>query len=170
MQITFDTTNPSDLRLLERFLNTLESAPTQPEVVQNTGTAASAVSLPFGAEGSGVSAPVVEQSTPAAPEKKRGRPAKEKAEPVVEVSVVDKAVDEPAIEAASEPAAEVSIVNDIVENTTPATLDDVRAALQGFVGKNGMPAGLELLKEFECARISELSTDQYAAFLARCAA
>ena len=50
------------------------------------------------------------------------------------------------------------------------TLDDVRAALQGFVGKNGMPAGLELLKEFECARISELSTDQYAAFLARCAA
>jgi len=161
MQITFDTTNPSDLRLLERFLNTLESAPTQPEVVQNTGTAASAVSLPFGAEGSGVSAPAVGQSTPAAPEKKRGRPAKEKAEAVV---------DEPAVEAASEPVVEVIAVDNVVENTTPATLDDVRAALQGFVGKNGMPAGLELLKEFECARISELSTDQYAAFMARCAA
>mgnify|MGYP003350066597 CR=1 FL=1 len=63
----------------------------------------------------------------------------------------------------------VIAVDSVVDNTVPATLDDVRAALQAFVGQNGMPAGLELLKEFDCARISELSADQYAAFMARCA-
>lgn len=164
MQITFDTSNPSDLKILERLLNTIDAAPTQPEVVENTGTVASAVSSPRGSEGNGVSAPVAEQSAPAAPEKKRGRPAKEKVEAVAET-----VVGEHVVESASEPVAEVIAVESVADNAVPATLDDVRAALQAFVGQNGMPAGLELLKEFDCARISELSADQYAAFMARCA-
>jgi cellulase/cellobiase CelA1 len=54
---------------------------------------------------------------------------------------------------------------------TPLTIDDLRAALQRFTAANGMPAGIELLKGFDCARISELAEkgdDVKAAFIAKC--
>ncbi|HEX3139921.1 MAG TPA: hypothetical protein VHQ87_07690, partial [Rhizobacter sp.] len=61
-------------------------------------------------------------------------------------------------------------------NTDPVqaqhlTIDDLRAALQRFTAAHGMPAGIELLKGFECARISELAEkgdDVKAAFVAKC--
>ena len=54
------------------------------------------------------------------------------------------------------------------ESSTVLTLDDVRAALQGFTAANGVPAGIELLKEFGATRISELKAEQFAAFMGKC--
>ena len=164
MQITFDTANPKDLVLLTSLLSKLDSsfALAQPEVAPNTGTVVSDVSTPF-AEDDSVSDG--EADTPAAspaPEKaKRGRKPKaelqneiaEPAEPVAEPAVVEEQPELPlAIEA------------------KPATLDDVRSALQALTAEKGIPAGIELLKSFGAGRISELFADQYGEFIAKCAA
>lgn len=56
------------------------------------------------------------------------------------------------------------------EPAKPLTVDDVRAALQGFTAAKGVPAGLALLKTFGASRISELKAEDYAAFVKGCAA
>lgn len=44
-----------------------------------------------------------------------------------------------------------------VHTALPVTIDALRAALQRLTATQGMPAGIELLKKFGCARISELA-------------
>lgn len=150
MQITFDTQNPNDLKLLNELLARFESpknaANAQPEVA-NTGTAAS--ELPPSAEGSSVSEPVAAEPAPAAPVKR----SRMKPQIREEAEVVAEAAPEPA------PAPE----------SKPVTLDEVRAALQAFTAAHGVPAGIELLKGFEAGRISELKPEQYGAFVKGCA-
>ena len=153
MQITFtfDTTNKSDLDLLNKITDFAAKAQdAQPEVAGNTGSTATGVSS-LSPEGSGVSEPVAEQA-PAAPVKKSR--AKKEAAPVVELEAP---AEEPELELA-EPEAKTY------------TLDEVRAALQQFTAKSGVPAGIDLLKSFNAGRISELDADDYAAFVERCAA
>lgn len=162
MQITFDTANPQDLKLLNRLLD-IQNA--QPEVAQNTGTAASGF-FTLSTEGSGVSEPVAEQPAQAAPEKKERKPRAKKgdaAEPV------EKPVDTlPAEEPAQEEAAPAEAAAE--SPSEPLTIDSVRAALQQFTAAKGVPAGIELLKKFGAGRISELEEGDYAAFVAECAA
>ena len=77
-----------------------------------------------------------------APSKKRGRPKKEKeAAPVATVEP------EPSTPEVSEPAQPVAA----------PSVDDLRAALQGYTERKDMQAGIDLLREFGCARISELA-------------
>lgn len=55
----------------------------------------------------------------------------------------------------------------------PITIDDLRAALQRLTARDGVPAGIEVLKGFGCSRVSELaekSEEDKAAFVAKCPA
>lgn len=158
MQITLDTTNLSvqDKQILAILLGN-----TQPVVVQNTGSTAS--ESPSPTEGSAVSEPVEATASPAAPVK-RGR--KPKAEPTDDTSPSESAppVQEEAAAPSTPDADKVPAAS-----STSASLDDVRAALQKYTQGKGVPAGIELLKEFGAARISELKEESYGAFIGRCA-
>lgn len=150
MQITFtfDTTNPTDLSLLNKitdFAAKVQEA--QPEVA-NTGSTATGLNS-LSPEGSGVSEPVAEKA-PAAPVKRTRKP-KEEAAPVVEPEAPAEAPEQEA-------------------EAKTYSLDEVRAALQQFTAKSGVPAGIDLLKSFNAGRISELDAGDYAAFVERCAA
>jgi len=48
------------------------------------------------------------------------------------------------------------------------TIDDVRAALQGFTERHDMAKGIAKLKEFGAQRISELAEGSYVNFIAEC--
>lgn len=162
MQITFsfDTSNKTDLDLLNKitdFAAQVQGAiKAQPEVAGNTGTTATGFNL--SPEGSGVSGagalgdPRADQPAPAPEKKTRAK----KSAPAVEASAPEK----PTL-SQSEPA-------ETADKTY--TLDEVRAALQQFTAKSGVPAGIDLLKTFNAGRISELDADDYAAFVERCAA
>lgn len=55
--------------------------------------------------------------------------------------------------------------------SAPIGVDELRAALQRYTAEHGLPAGIPLLNEFGCARISELADKDEAtkqAFLAKC--
>lgn len=140
----------------------VQGAGAQPEVASNAGSSALVSSLTEGAavsEGAVVAGETPEAKTaPSAPEKKRGRPAKPKEEAA---APVEKPVD-------AETAPTVSAATTEPAPAKEATIDDVRAALQGFTAKNGVPAGIDLLKEFGAARISELKEADYAAFVEKC--
>jgi hypothetical protein len=84
--------------------------------------------------------PVVEAAAPAEPEPEVEKPKARKPKAKEEAPVAETP---PWVEAA--PKAQ------------PLTIDDLRAALQRFTAKEGMPAGIELLKGFGCNRISELA-------------
>lgn len=167
MHITFDTSNPNDLKILSAILS-MAVAP-QPEVGQNTGTVASSESPSLPHEGNGVGGAAEVDAAPVPEKAKRGR--KPKAEAVEPVAVeepqgnVEAVVEETAAPAAVEETASGA---DAPE-AKPLTLDEVRAALQTFTTANGIPAGIALLKEFNAGRISELDASNYAAFVARCA-
>lgn len=86
------------------------------------------------------------------PAKKRGRPRKEAAAT---------AEPEPTEPKASTPAQPVAA----------PSVDELRAALQGYTEKHGMQNGIDLLKEFGAARISELvalGTVTQVAFMSHC--
>ena len=166
MQITFDTTNPSDLKILSALMGIaeLKSAPApaasaQPVVAENTGTTES-VTPSLSAEVSGVSAGAGEvELAPVAPVKRR------RTKPGIHDEVVEQeAAVEP--EAVAEPVVEVEAAPEV--EAKPLTLDEVRAALQQFTAANGVPAGIELLKGFNAGRISELDASLYGEFVARC--
>lgn len=171
MQIIFDTANPKDaniLQLLLKYVNLLQGSEyasaehtkqAQPGVADNPGSTASAVN-PSSVEGSGVSEPVAEQA-PAPVEKKERKPRAKKEEAVAA---------EPQNEVAesAEPVAE-TVAESATTDAKPLTIDDVRSALQQFTAGKGVPAGIELLKEFKAARISELAEEQYADFVKACA-
>lgn len=69
------------------------------------------------------------------------------------------------------PIEEEKTATDTVEEVaTKLTLDDVRACLQSFSRKNGVPASVELLKKFGASRISDLDVKHYEAFRVECGA
>ena len=146
MQIILDTSNPKDLALIDKIFGPALAGEAQPQVAQNSGTVATGNDL--SPEGNGVSGAVAEAAAPA-PEKKPRKKKEEVAEPVVDTTPV------------AEP--ETKSVSD-----KPASLDEVRAALQAFTAKSGVPAGIELLKKYNAARISELEEQHYGAFIADC--
>lgn len=151
MQITFDTSNPQDLALINKIIAFAHGVEAQPQVAQNSGTTATGSTL--SPEGSGVSGAVAEAAAPAPEKKPRAKKSVAVAEP----------------EATSETPAEPTPASDASSTDKPASLDEVRAALQAFTAKSGVPAGIELLKKYNAARISELEEQHYGAFIADCA-
>lgn len=158
MQITFNTNDSSDRDILKVLFSNLNSLlpeqSAQPEVATNTGTTGSG--LPLSPEASGVSEPVADPA-PAAPVKKT-RAKKEAVEQVEKPVDTESSANTAATEATAGTSAK------------PLTLDEVRAALQQYTASKGVPAGIELLKKFGAGRISELDADNYASFVAECAA
>jgi hypothetical protein len=150
MQITFDTQNPKDLALLDIILSLSTGEKVQPTVTHNGGTTATGLTL--SPEGSGVSGAVAEAAAPAPVKEKKAKKPVATAEeaPTSNTSVADT-------------AASVASSTD-----KPLSLDEVRAALQQFTASNGVPAGIELLKKYNAARISELGEEHYGAFIADC--
>lgn len=148
MQITFDTTNPADLALLDKLLTLAVAAPTPATPV------AAPVAVADDLQKVEATQPAAEPAAePVAEKPKRGRkPKAEQPEPVAEVDERQLELPEPVAEA------------------KPLTIDEVRAALQQFTAAKGVPAGIELLKKFNASRISELAEDNYASFVAECAA
>lgn len=179
MQITFDTSNPSDMAVLNRLFPALSpsapvATPAQPEVAQNAGSAASVHPVSSFAEGSAVSEPGAEQSAPAASVKRGRKPKAEAvAQPAADVPQITHFEPEAAAEAAPEMndgQQELPLDEQPAEPAKALSVDEVRAALQQFTAAKGVPAGVALLKEFGAGRISELDASNYAAFVARCAA
>lgn len=91
--------------------------------------------------------------------KKRGRPKKENPTPA------PASVEPPAMDA--EPSTPDSAP---APTAAKPILDDLRNALMALTAKSGMAAGLELLQEFGCQRVTEimnLPVDQQLNFMAR---
>lgn len=152
-QINLDTSNHADSVTLDALLSSIERiksfkaeceapAPSQPSPQPPVETPAQTAS-----EAPSEPATDVEAATPA----KRGRKPKNelKTDPEVEVQPEPVVVAEPELRALS--------------------IDEVRAALQQYTAAKGVPAGIELLKEYGAGRISELSSSQYPLFVERCA-
>ena len=156
MQITFDTTNPHDLSILDSLFKNLNRsavvAEAQPEVASNTGTTATGST--FLPEGGGVTG-AAQEAAPAPVKEKKVKAKAVEAAPVEEPVAVEKAVVEP---------------ETAPQSDKPLSLDEVRAALQQFTATKGVPAGIELLKTFDAGRISELVAGKYAEFVEACAA
>lgn len=164
MQITFDPFNQVEKSFVESLLGaltpgddaaTLHGSPrAQPVVADNDG---------IDEDGNSTRPGLVDDTggraePPSAPSgdtsKKRGR------KPKAAASTDDETVADSATKASeTAPAADVL-----------PTLDQVRDALQQYTVKNGITGGVELLKEFGAARVSELAAGDYASFIARCAA
>jgi hypothetical protein len=92
--------------------------------------------------------PVVE---PAPEQPKRTR--RTKAE--IEAAKAEEAANNPAPQPAAQPATTIPPATE--QPAASISIDDLRAALQGYTSAKGMPAGIELLKKFGCSRISELA-------------
>lgn len=152
----------------------------QPAVEQNTGNDGTGLSPSPGAVIVGVDSVVAGEIPEAKTEststvtdapaeaKRRGRPRKE----VTGMPVGKSEPQSPASTEDSAPKVESSSTSTDAETaptkSEPLTLDDVRAALQEFTGAKGVPAGIELLREFGAARVSELPADRYAEFVGQC--
>lgn len=98
------------------------------------------------------------------PSKKKGRT--KKADHLKVVETVEETFSDPA---------DAAVVEETTATDTPEappeirlSLDDVRACLQSFSRKNGVPASVELLKKYGASRISDLDVKHYAAFRAEC--
>lgn len=101
-----------------------------------------------------------EQPTPSE-QRKRGRPAKVKAEPPAPTGEAPAPADATEAEPPANPEA----------TTPPKELDitDMRAALQAYAAKNGVPAAQALLEKHGGAKkISDLKAEHFAAFYAEC--
>lgn len=162
MQITFDTTNPKDLEILNQVLALALGEKAQPAVAQNTGTTGAGLDLSpaaSGVDGAGaLGAPGADQPAPVIEKPKRVK--KEAAAPVEKSAP---AAAEQDTSASAQPAEAATA------QAKTLTLDEVRAALQQFTASKGVPAGIELLKKYNAGRISELAEEHFAAFAAECA-
>jgi len=157
MQITFDTSNPQDLALINKIIAFAHGVEAQPQVAQNSGTTATGSTL--SPEGSGVDTGAAQAAAPVTEKKPRAK--KSVAATATAGSEETQTSDPVAAQQESDVGASTS--------TKPASLDEVRAALQAFTAKSGVPAGIELLKKYNAARISELEEQHYGAFIADCA-
>lgn len=105
-------------------------------------------------------------------QKRRGRPKKEEVAAVQpDPPAANGAESQPEAAAPSADAAGVEPPPTPATGETP-TLDDLRNALLKFTDKNGVPAGLQMLKaDFNCARVSDvfaLPVAQQQAFIQKC--
>ena len=98
------------------------------------------------------------------PPKKRGR--QKKADHLKVVDTVEETFDEPAAVVEETTATDTPVVPPEIR----LSLDDVRACLQSFSRKNGVPASVELLKKYGASRISDLDPKHYQDFRAECGA
>lgn len=172
-EIDLNTDSREQIAMVANLLNNVTNASrrptaTQPQVVENSGsdgqgldlspgdTAVVAASIP------GAEPEPKEAATPVKDAVKRTRRTKAEMEA--------DAAPAPAPEVAEAPKPEpvAAPVETAPSASAEATLDDVRAALQAFTAAKGVPAGIELLKEFGAARISELKAENFAAFIGKC--
>jgi hypothetical protein len=72
----------------------------------------------------------------------------------------------PEQEATAEPAEEAAPAAEGVQDKS-YTVDDVRKALQAYVGRTDFATGTALVKSFGASRITELKPEDYAAFIAK---
>jgi len=173
MQITFNLheLSQSDVRglqsLLACHLSTFGTetplpqleAP-QPAVGQNTGS-----SQPGAAPSPGDAA-VAEDSVPrtsaessVSVKRGPGRPKK------------DKAADSVTLDAAPAAGSSVAVIVTPPSDTAAPTMDNLRDALGKLTNAKGLPAGIELLKSFDCQRISEMAAKDLVTqlkFIAQC--
>lgn len=178
MKLTIDIDLATDSReqiaMVANLLNNVTNAArrptsTQPQVVENSGSTGSAPTFTpsddavVGADVAGEQPEDKSAPTVVTEAKRRGRPPKVKEEAVEQVEKPGAAS---AVE--SEKSTTENAAPTVEQTATATTLDDVRAALQGFTAAKGVPAGIELLKEFGAARISELKAEQFAAFIGKC--
>lgn len=190
MKLTIDIDLTTDSReqiaMVANLLNTVTnasrrpSASAQPEVASNTGSEGSGFSLsPSDLAVTGEAIPAAEAAPEASPvvvkdaggkdAVKRTRRTKAEMEAAVEPVEKSSPVVESETQPTSTPAAQPTTAEPAATaGPSVATLDDVRAALQAFTADKGVPAGIELLKEFGAARISELKSEHYGAFIAKC--
>jgi hypothetical protein len=73
----------------------------------------------------------------------------------IEAAKAEEAANNPAPQPAAQPATTIPPATE--QPAASISIDDLRAALQGYTSAKGMPAGIELLKKFGCSRISELA-------------
>lgn len=162
MQITFDLTNAEHLRVVQRIVGAL-AAPAAPlglPVVTAELPESASAAVAVLATANAKPDPVVIVAEDAPVKRGPGRPRKAKI-----------AAPEGTLAAAVDSAREAEEVETPpAEPAKPLTVDDVRAALQGFTAAHGVPAGLALLKTFGASRISELKAEDYPAFVKGCAA
>ncbi|CAB5144375.1 hypothetical protein UFOVP147_8 [uncultured Caudovirales phage] len=172
IDIDLNTDSREQIAMVANLLNTVTNASrrptsTQPQVVENSGSTGPVLDLsPGDSAVTGAAVPGAEPEPNAAPvvvKRTRRTKAEIEADAAKEAAAPVEKSAEPATETAStEPVAQAG-------STAPTvTLDDVRTALQAFTAAKGVPAGIELLKEFGAARISELKAEQFSAFILKC--
>jgi len=175
LDIDLNTDSREQISMIANMLNQITNAArrpssgTQPQVVQNSGSIGQGFTLsPVDDAVTGVSIPADEaepKDTPVVVKDAVRRPRAKKEDAPTPVAEEPKA--EPVTDAA---AASTSESADAAKVPAAAsTIDDVRAALQAYTAKHGVPAGIDLLKGFGAARISELKDADYAAFVEQCA-
>ena len=175
MNITFDPFNQADMTLISSLLRlSVPAKAAQSEVAKNTDTTATGSALsPEGRGVSGAGALGVPEAVQPALTPVKTRTMKEG----IAASKAKKAEKEAASEAqfaAKQLPLNLPEANPAPSEATadvpsqPITLDDVRAALQALTATQGVPAGVELLKKYDAARISELKIEQYGDFIKAC--
>jgi hypothetical protein len=149
INIELDSENKGDLTA---FLNLLTGFGTEQTIVKTDQRTAvigvDMVSARAAYEQAQTAAPVVES----APEPQK-RTRRTKAE--IEAAKAEEAANTPATQPATPTATTLPPATE--QSSAPISIDDLRAALQGFTSAQGMPAGIDLLKKFGCSRISELA-------------
>ena len=174
MEIKFTAMTPTELKLTGRFILDLAGVREANDVGVNQGDA---VRTPSAQEPEKVT-PHAEAAEPMAQDTEKPKRARRtKAE--MEADRAGEAAGETGEAGKSASGAQEPAGNTVAESPAadaPAadgkklTPDDVRAALQGFVSKHGMPDAMTLLKTFGADRVSELKEDQFADFIEKASA
>ena len=171
LNIEIDLANdPRDqISLVANLLNNLTNAArrpstnAQPAVAENTGSDGMGLTLSPGAiavAGAAVTGAEPEPNAAPAVVKER-KPRAKKEEAAVQAGEQISGPTAHTTDGAQTASAPVE--------STALTLDEVRPALQAFTAAKGMDAGIQLLKDFGAARISELKAEDFAAFVKKCA-
>jgi len=143
--------------------------PPQPEVGQNTGSAASGLSL--STEGSAVTGAGAEAASTADEAPAAGTSGRPRGRPRKVIEPAPEAAAPQTTQAPAEPEAktEAPSPSGVITPATNLNLDDhVRPALGAYTAKNGIEKGVALLAEFNAKRVSELQPEQYADFVKKC--
>jgi hypothetical protein len=172
IDIDLNTDSREQIAMVANLLNNVTNAArrptsTQPQVVENSGSAGPGLSGDSAVSGEVAQGKVtpVDATSPTPVKEAKRRSKKEEAAAQVGEPAAATAT---AGSTATQTLAPADAKQENETGIATATLDDVRTALQAFTASKGVPAGIELLKEFGAARISELKADQFGAFILRC--
>jgi hypothetical protein len=183
IDIDLNTDSREQIAMVANLLNTVTNAArrptsTQPQVVDNSGSTGPGLDLSPGdsvVAGAEVKAAEAEPNSAPAVVKRTRRTKAEMEADAAELAAKEAAALVEKLASSQTPAASVAAaVGATTDGTAPnatapaLTVDDVRAALQKFTGAKGMPAGIDMLKEFGAARISELKAERFGEFIAKC--